>query len=235
MRRPRAGTERTESSPVVAVSSKKPKKLVIGQRNRKPQSCGCTAAWPVWPCDWCKAMELHSQVFLSKPDLKVSWIRCSTAPHQLEKGRWIPHAPWKILKYVQPVEQNVPLDFTSQKRRTVTHAQDTDVWWLHSDSPPAKSGPLCNWKHETFGTKKQEGTWHCRLMVRAVSQSRGHLGSFLLLSNVGYSIHCSNLRAAAFFTAEEMRKHTSVNKHQRFKTCKTHIFAFLIYSLCHSV
>lgn len=94
---------------------------------------------------------------------------------------------------------------------------------LHSDSPPAKSSPLCNWKHETFGIKKQEGTWHCHLMIRAASQTRGHLGSFLLLSNVGYSIHYCNLRAVAFFTAEEMHRHITVNKHQRFKTHKTSI------------
>lgn len=94
---------------------------------------------------------------------------------------------------------------------------------LHSDSPPAKSSPLCNWKRETFGTKRQEGTWHCHLMVGAVNQSRGHLGSFLLLSDVGYSIHYCNLRAVAFFRAEEMHRHVTVNKHQRFKTCKTHI------------
>lgn len=114
---------------------------------------------------------------------------------------------------------------------SVVHTQSC----LHSDSPPVKSSPLRNWKHETFGTKKQEGTWHCHLMIRAASQTRGHLGSFLLLSNVGYSIHYCHLRAVAFFTAEEIHRHITVNKHQRFKTCKTHLFAFLLYSLCHSV
>lgn len=106
---------------------------------------------------------------------------------------------------------------------------------LHSDSPPAKRGPLRNWKHETFGTKKQEGTWHCRLMVRAVSQSRGHLGSFLLLSDVGYSIHYCNPRSVAFFTAEEMHRHITVNKHQRFKTRKTHIYFPYTLSLSLSI
>lgn len=105
---------------------------------------------------------------------------------------------------------------------SVVHIQSC----FHSDSPPVKSSPLRNWKHETFGTKKQEGTWHCHLMIRAASQTRGHLGSFLLLGNVGYSIHYCHLRAVAFFTAEEMHGHITVNKHQRFKTCKTHPICF---------
>lgn len=80
----------------------------IGTGN--PSAVAAHLAQPVWPCDWCKTTELYLKNLLCKPGLKTSCISCSRAPHQLEKGWWIPHTPWKILKYIQAVEKKVSLD-----------------------------------------------------------------------------------------------------------------------------